>query len=479
MNAWTWLYRCCDILWRKRIYLLLPLLIMPIIGYLVGRSIPESYYSHTTILLQESSILNPILAELSLPLNLQSRFKTIHILVKRKQVLLTAATQAELIKRNQTEQQQDDIINQIKQSLTLSLSGSDLITIALEWPDPTQLTIILNIISEQFISRLTKPNQDVALNSKTFLDIQVNQQNTRLQQAEQALFDYQLKHIRIIPELYNAKESALMSMNKQLESKVQTLALLHSKLSLLTKKLILTNPAAQYIDHKITQLETVKVQQLAHYTVAHSTIQAINLQISNLQQQQHALQTVIHNPQSLERLLNRITRLSNQASTTQIPPLLLHEVDKYERYKSTIIKTKLELKKIKEQLAYFHQNQPKYVLIEQQLQRLKQDLINKNTHYLALLTRQEMVSIRYDLGEYEATTNIKVIAPPFVPEQAINDPIFIYILLGLLLGLIQGIAISFTLSTTQDTLWHESEITYATGLRTIARIPLLSSTSSR
>ncbi|MGC3833080.1 hypothetical protein ACPSKX_01560 [Moritella viscosa] len=33
MNAWAWLYRCYDILWRKRIYLLIPVLTMPLISY--------------------------------------------------------------------------------------------------------------------------------------------------------------------------------------------------------------------------------------------------------------------------------------------------------------------------------------------------------------------------------------------------------------------------------------------------------------
>ncbi|PKH09607.1 GNVR domain-containing protein [Moritella sp. Urea-trap-13] len=479
MNAWAWLYRCYGILWRKRIYLLLPVLIMPIIGYQVGRSIPESYYSHTTILLQESSVLNPILAELSLPLNVQSRFKSINILVKRKQILLNAATQAGLIKLDDTEQQQQSIINLIKQSLTLSLSGTDLITISLKWPDPTQLTIILNIISEQFILRLTKPNQDIALNSKLFLAQQVNQQHTLLQEAEQALFSYQFEHARIIPELYQAREATLMSINKQLKNKSQTLTSLQSKLSTLTKKLILTNPAAQYLDNKITQLETVKTQQLAYYTTAHSKIKAINLQIKNLLQQRRSLQTAIQDQQSLELLLNRMTRLTKSALTTQVTPLLLHQLDEYEGYKSAIIKTKIELKKLKQQQVYFHQNQTKHVIIEQQLLQLKRDLSNKNTLYLDLLTRHEMVAIRYDLGEFEATTNVQIITPPFVPEQAINLPIFLYVLLGLLLGLIQGIAISFTLSITQDTLWDERNIAYVTGLRTIARIPLIPSASGR
>ncbi|MDX2322606.1 MAG: GNVR domain-containing protein [Moritella sp.] len=478
MNAWAWLYRSYDILWRKRIYLLIPILIMPIIGYQVGRSIPESYYSDTTILLQERSILNPILAELSLPLNIQSRFKTINIMVKRKQVLLVAATQAGLIKLGDTDKQQQRIINKIKGALTLSLSGTDLIKITMTWPDPTQLTIILNIVSEQFILRLIKPNQDVALNSKIFLGRQLNQQYILLQQAEQALFSYQFKHASVIPELYEARETALLSINKSLHNKAQALALLQSKLSVLTKKLILTNPAAQYIDNKITQLETVKVQQLAHYTDAHSKIKATNQQIKSLQQQRQALHNAIQNQQSLELLLNRITRLTKYALTTQITPLLLNQLKEYEGYKSAILKTKLELTKHQEQRQHFQQNQAKYVVIEQELLRLTRNFTNQNKLYLDLLTRYEMVSISYALGEYESTSNIKIITPPFIPEQAINLSIFIYILLGLLLGLIQGIAISLTLSTTQDTLWHESEIAHATGLRIITRVPLIASSST-
>lgn len=474
MNAWAWLYRYYDILWRKRIYLLIPVIIMPLIGYQVGRSIPDTYYSHTTILLQERNILNPILAELSLPLNIQSRFKTINILAKRKQVLKIAATQAGLITSSQTDAQQRDVIKQIKQSLTLSLTGTDLIEIAMTWQDPLQLTIILNVISEQFILRLTKPNQDIALNSKVFLADQLKQQHKLLLQAEQALFDYQFTHTSIIPELYEARETALISINKEHKNRAHALNLLQSKLSLLTKKLILTNPAAQFIDNKITQLETLKIKQLAHYTELHSKVKTTEQQISNLQSQRQTLQAERQDQQSLELLLKRITRLPKQVFSTQITPLLLNQINDYEQYKTAIIKTKLELQKLNEQQTYFQTNQAGYLQIEQELQRLKRDTETKKTVYLDLLMRYEMVSISYELGEYESGSNVKIITEPYTPEQAINLSSSTYILLGLLLGLIQGIAISLTLSATQDTLWNESKIVKVTGLKVIARVPLIS-----
>jgi len=479
MALWVKLYQLYAILWRKRYYLLIPIITMPVIGYFVGRSIPENYHSHTSILLQESTLLNPFLAELSLPFNIQSRFKAINILVKRKQVLLEVAQQVGLITANDSAWQQQQIVNRIKRSLKLSLAGTELVKIEMVWPDPQQLSVILDVVSEQFILRLTKPNQEQALNSKVFLAEKLNQQYKILRQAEQDLFDYKLKNASIIPELYEARESALMDINKRLENKAQELALIQSKFTLLTKKLILTNPAAQFIDNKITQLETLKIQQLAHYTEQHSEVKATNQQISRLQEQRQRLQSSIHNQQSLDLLLNRITRLTQQALTTQVTPLLLAQLDGYERYRNSIKKITLELSTLETQRQYFQQNQTKYAQIELELQRLKRDHDAKNTLYLDLLTRHEMVSISNALGEYESTTNVKIITRPFIPEQTINLPIISYILLGLLLGIIQGIAISVALSTTQDTLWDESKIAHVMGLKIIARVPLISSVSGR
>jgi len=85
-----------------------------------------------------------------------------------------------------------------------------------------------------------------------------------------------------------------------------------------------------------------------------------------------------------------------------------------------------------------------------------------------------MVSISYELSEFESKNTVKIITPPFIPEQTINLSRQAYILLGLLLGIIQGIAVSITLSITQDTLWHESKIVQVTGLKIIARLPLVS-----
>jgi len=163
--------------------------------------------------------------------------------------------------------------------------------------------------------------------------------------------------------------------------------------------------------------------------------------------------------------------------TTQVTPLLLAQIDGYERYRNSIKKITLELKTLEKQQQYFQQNQAKYTEIELELQRLKRDHDTKNTLYLDLLTRHEMVSISNALGEYESATNVKIITRPFIPEQTINLPIISYILLGLLLGIIQGVTISIALSTTQDTLWDETKIAHVMGLKIIARVPLISSAS--
>jgi uncharacterized protein involved in exopolysaccharide biosynthesis len=473
MALWIKLYQLCAIFWRKRFYLLIPIITMPVIGYFVGRSIPESYHSHTTILLQESTILNPFLSELSLPFNIQSRFKAINILVKRKSVLLEVAKQVGLITPNDSAWQQQQVINKIKYALKLSLTGSELIKIEMDWPDPQQLSVILAVVSEQFILRLTKPNKDIALSSKAFLTAQLNQQYKILRQAEQELFNYKLNNAAIIPLLYDARELALMDINLLLKNKTQELALYQDKLTSLTKKLILTNPAAQFIDNKITQLEAQKIQLLLQYTENHSQVKSTDQQLASLQQQKRELLTNIQTQQSLDLLMNRLTRLTQQALATQLTPLLLRQLKNYAYNKNHIEKITQELKKLKEQHQYVQKNQSKYATIELDLQRLQRDYLAKNSLYLDLLTRHEMVIISNALGEHELATNVKIITRPFIPEQTINLPIISYILLGLLLGIIQGLAISLALSTTQDTVWDEDNIAHITGSKVIARLPLI------
>ncbi|WP_392340568.1 GumC family protein [Moritella marina] len=479
MALWIKLYQLCAIFWRKRFYLLIPIITMPIIGYFVGRSIPENYYSHTNILLQESTVLNPFLAELSLPFNIQSRFKAINILVKRKPILLEVAKQVGLIDENDSAWQQQQVINQIKNALKLSLTGSELIKIEMEWPDPQQLSVILSVVTEQFILRLTKPNQDLALSSKAFLAEQLNQQHKILQKSEQVLLNYTKKNIDIIPELYQARELALTDINTRLQKTTQELALYQAKFTLLTKKLILTNPAAQFIDNKIMQLEALKIQQQQHYTEQHSQVKSTNQQLARLKQQRRELLTHIQTQQSLEQFLSRIARLTQQALATQLTPLLLRQLKDYERFKHHIEKITQERVKLEEQHQRFQDNQHKYVTIELELLRLKRDYLAKNNLYLDLSTRHEMIIISNALGEHELTTNIKIVTPPFIPEQTINLPIISYILLGLLLGIIQGIAVSLTLSITQDTLWDEDQIAHVTGLKVITRLPLIPVVSGR
>ena len=67
------LFRLLNIAWVRRYTIFIPMLIMPVVGFAVSFMTPKFYEAHTTILLQDTSELNPILEDFSISTNLEER----------------------------------------------------------------------------------------------------------------------------------------------------------------------------------------------------------------------------------------------------------------------------------------------------------------------------------------------------------------------------------------------------------------------
>jgi len=59
--------------WRRRYIIIIPMLLLPLLSTLLGMLTPKQYLSHTTILIQETSKLNPFLSDFAVSTQLNER----------------------------------------------------------------------------------------------------------------------------------------------------------------------------------------------------------------------------------------------------------------------------------------------------------------------------------------------------------------------------------------------------------------------
>ena len=80
-GPWRNVYLILMAAWRQRYLILIPIIIMPLVGGLIALTRGKIFDTHTTILVQETSKLNPFLEDLSVSTNLKERMSALNTLV--------------------------------------------------------------------------------------------------------------------------------------------------------------------------------------------------------------------------------------------------------------------------------------------------------------------------------------------------------------------------------------------------------------
>ncbi|EGU44461.1 hypothetical protein VII00023_13107, partial [Vibrio ichthyoenteri ATCC 700023] len=189
--------------WRQRYVIILPALILPFVGLLVGKLAPTVYVSHTSMLIQETAKMNPFLEDIAVSTMLKERLNALSTLLKSRHVLHSVASEQGLINSDMSPLQQERIIQNLSANLSVTQPGKDFLQIKLTADKPEGMASLLTAISEHFIEQLLAPERSSIRDSSEFLTIHIEKRRNELDQAEQALAEYRNQNLAVTPR--NAK----------------------------------------------------------------------------------------------------------------------------------------------------------------------------------------------------------------------------------------------------------------------------------
>ncbi|GAK86828.1 polysaccharide biosynthesis chain length regulator SypO [Vibrio ponticus] len=227
--------------WRQRYAIVLPALIFPFVGILVAKMAPTVYVSHTSMLVQETAKMNPFLEDIAVSTMLKERLNDLTTLLKSRHILHSVAKEQGLISEQMPGKEQEWVINQLSQNLSVSQQGKDFLKIELRAPRAEGLEALLTSISEHFIEQLLAPERSSIKDSSEFLNIHINKRRLELEQAENALADFRNKHLAVTPEMQRQSLTQLAMLKQTLAEKEAELAGVEKSLGSLDQQLSKTN----------------------------------------------------------------------------------------------------------------------------------------------------------------------------------------------------------------------------------------------
>ena len=202
--------------WRRRYMIVIPMLVLPVLGFIVSKLVPTTYVAHTSMLIQETAKMNPFLQDLAVSTMLKDRLSALSTLLKSRHVLYSVAKEQALISDEMSAKEQEFIIKDLASRLSVQQLGKDFIQIQLRSGKPNGMESMLLSVSEHFVEQLLAPERSSIKDSSHFLTIHINKRREELDKAEQAFAEYKNTYSHATPEMQAQSLTRLASLKQTL-----------------------------------------------------------------------------------------------------------------------------------------------------------------------------------------------------------------------------------------------------------------------
>jgi len=458
--------------WRRRYLIAWPVLVMPFLVLVVGMLTPKTYVSHTTMLIQETSRLNPFMQDFAISTQLEQRISALSALLHSRHILLKVAKDSGLIEQENSERSAA-VVQRLSDALQVQLIGTDMIKITFSSNEPADMAKILNAVSTHFLETLLAPEQSSMQGSESFLESQIKSQQQDLQRAEQALADFKKQYSSSLPDQYNFDVQQLRASENLLLSKKNELAGAKAALDSFNTQLLKTNPVLASIEQEMIASQARLSQLQSRYTEQHSQVIAEQQNLQRLKDKRDAL--VKDNQQLKGTDIEQLWQLASGLQQADDPnghrTLLVSQLEALQSAKSKFSQLEQETQQLEQVVLALKNKLDAFAAIELQLGALERDIGTKRNIYNDLLKRHEQARVTMALGQFEQHDRVKIIDPPFVPYRAVNLPLAVYAVLGLVSGLcLAGVLVLLT-ETLDSSITRREVVSQICGAPVLSRLP--------
>lgn len=469
------IYLLLSATWRRRYLIVVPTLLLPLVGLLVGSMVPKHYKSHTSMLIQETAKMNPFLEDLAVSSMLKERASALKTLLNSRHILYSVASQMNLVDENTLPGERDRVIADLSGRLNMQFIGKDLIRIDLKAAEANGMKETLSIVTNEFIEQLLAPERSSITDSSAFLKQHLNTQRKALDHAEQALAEFRAEYADMLPELHTMNIARLNSLKQKLNERKTEYSGAIKSVTGINQLLSTANPIIGRLEEKIITIRGDLVVLRSRYTDKHSKIQAALRSLRRLETERKKLLKESEQIMDVDQLWDIASTMVPQGDSEQ-QPILISQLENLQNAKNKADSLQEEINRLQKMIDDIEQRISHFGQHQNQLSQLQRDLNVKQDLYTDLLERYEMAQITGSLGEFEQSKRVKIIDKPFTPGAPANFPLIIYIVIGLFGGLALGIGLALIAEITDTVIRHKHALERIAGVPVISRVPLIKET---
>ncbi|OWL00300.1 chain-length determining protein [Vibrio parahaemolyticus] len=456
--------------WRRRYMIVIPMLVLPILGFGVSKLVPTTYVAHTSMLIQETAKMNPFLQDIAVSTMLKDRLSALSTLLKSRHVLYSVAKEQGLIDDDMGAKEQEFIIKDLASRLSVQQLGKDFIQIQLRSGKAQGMESMLTSVSNRFVEQLLAPERSSIKDSSHFLTIHINKRREELDKAEHAFAEYKNPYSHATPEMQAQSLTRLASLKQTLAEKEAELAGVTRSLGSLDQQLSKTNPVIGKIEEQIIEIRSELTLLRAKYTEAHSLVQGKLRELKRLEQER----TVLLSSKQPELNSNQLWDIASNATVSSLgeaQPLLVSQLHQLQIMRSRFESLTEETISLQKMIQELESNAHRFGSTATEINRLARDVAVKREMYDDLVERYEMAQLTGSLGVFEENKRVKIIDAPFTPTIPSNLPSIVFIILGFIGGAGLGVGLATLLELADNSVRSRRALEKHLGVPVITTLP--------
>lgn len=461
-------------LFRNTWLMVIPLIVAPILAFVVAMNGQKMYLSHATILIEESALLNPFLDELEFSFELKDRMEALRTLVVSRRTLQEIAQAAKLIDDTTSEEFKYELEKKLSEGISISLVGEQLVRIQLKWHKQDEVKVILEQVVEKFIERLLAPTKTSLDNSEQFLSQQLEAMRIELEQAEIVVAKFKAENANSLPNLFGSNQEAMEELERQTQQKQVMLNGAKARLDALSKRVGNANPVLGVLEEKILTLESEIAVLRTKYTDKHSKLSTKIRALGNLKERQKDIlaQAPELDVSNMDKLWQMAHRLPADAGNEE-NSLLVSQLIALQEASNRVDEYSKELQILDEQKQALSVRLLATTDSEKALRKLERDYDVKKRLYSEMLGRYEMAKVSGRLVSYEGPDKVKLIERAYAPNTPINHSPALAAIIGVVIGIICGVAALFVAYLLDNRIKDRVAVERLVGNAPILALPVL------
>jgi len=469
---------------RRRRWIVLPLILTPVLLYVIALVLPTRYESDTLVLIQRQIIPNN-LVQSTVTQDLNARVVSLQQQVLSRTRLEPLIKRYELFKENGPAQPMELLVEQLRKAITLTpvkpivrsrdetLPG---FSIGVSLSTARSAQQVCADLTSMFIEENLRQREQSARGTTNFLQAQVDDAKRQIDEQDGKLADFKRKHIHDLPDEAQTNLKLLDSLNGQLQAATQALNRLQQDRTY-TESLLAQQVAAwkatlatgdkalpQTLEQQLTVMQNTLDTLETQYTQDYPDVVKLKVEIAAVKKKLHDQGPT---PDA------RTEAAEAQRPSPSEPPHVQQLRSQLRAYTDAIGAQTKTQQHLQEQIELLQSRIQMSPVVEQEYKEITRDYQTAQGFYNDLLKKKNESGMATDMEQRQQGEQLIIMDPANLPESPTfpNRPMFAWGGLGG--GLVLGLFLAYLLEMRDKSLRNEKDIEACLGLPTLAMVPYL------